>query len=465
MTARCLMIGLDGADPRILFRAMDAGELPHLAKLAGRGCRKFLHNAGEYSDDSAWASFCFGSPPQEHGRHHYSMPLDDGTCDMAFRKESARDTFWWKLADAGAGVAVIDIPKCPSPIPLNGIHLADWLVHGKYLQKPTSYPVELAGQIVSDYGAPAHSKCSYMQECSSNEELLDFHDNLQLSLRQKQDAGLDLLGRKQWDLFAIAFKEAHCAGHHLWHLSDRHHMQSIVPVNKQLGDLLMRVYVSLDNAVGQLVAAAGSDADIIVFTNCAIVSNGSLGHFATQLESKLTDALVGRFGGFLARSSLYAGVSVPWLRRTRCEILPCNDNLLAFKVLSDHRADQDTVIDFIEELLRSLRDPETGLPPYTLLSRPAHKGTRPWADLVLHCTPGHAPRILDSPVLGTISAPTRPVRTGNHVPGGAIIASGPGAVGNCRNVRFIHQLGGAAEAIVNRHKPVMATSHLTASRQ
>lgn len=462
MTAHCMLIGLDGADPRILFRAMDQGKLPNLAKLAARGRRQLLRNAGEYSDDSVWASFCFGKPPQQHGRHHYRMQLSNGKYGMAFTEESARDTFWWKLSDAGAAVAIVDIPKCPPPIPFNGVQLADWLVHGKYRREPVSYPSELAGQIISSHGASPPSKCSYLQEVSSDAELLDFHEHLQSSIQMKHAAGLDLINRRHWDVFAIAFKEAHCAGHHLWHLSERHHMHPSQPVNNRLGDLMMSVYVSLDTAVGEFIEAAGDSCNVIVFTSSAMTSNGSLKHLEKQLEKKLTDALVHKFGGWISRSSHRVGLSSLWLQRTRCMMLPCNDNLLSFKILTDRDVDHDDAVDLIEHLLRSLRDPITQLPPFTMLSRPAQNDVRPWADLVLHCTPGYTPEKLVSPALKTITAASGAIRTGNHVGGGAYIASGQQVGVDTCNIEYIHELARAAESTFRKPSPDIVEEELIA---
>ncbi len=459
MNSRCLMIGLDGADPRLLFRAMDTGELPQLAKLAARGHRQLLQNAGEYSDDSAWASFCFGKPPSQHGRHHYQMPASDGKLGMAFTRESARETFWWKMSKAGAKVAIVDIPKCPTPVPLNGIQLADWLVHGKYHHKPVSYPPELADQIIDIHGTSPPSKCDYMQQVRSDAELLEFHQHLQSSVQQKRAAALDLIKRRQWDLFAVAFKEAHCAGHHLWHLRNRHRMKSSQPGTSHLADMLMSVYQSLDNAVGELVAAAGPSTNALVFTNSSMTINGSLKHLERQLEIQITSALIRRFGGVLSKFCHIAGVTSPRRCPTRCVLLPCNDNLLAFKVFAERERIHEDGVEFVEQLLRGLVDPLTGWSPFTMLSRPQANENRPWADLVLHCIPGSSPTTITSPVLGTISAPLGAIRTGNHVGGGAYIASGALSAKHARNIRFIHELAEVAETVVEQSKSAKKTEN------
>jgi len=57
MSARLLMVGLDGADGRLLDQATLDGALPNLAALRRRGQAWRLSSAQDSTDDSLWASF------------------------------------------------------------------------------------------------------------------------------------------------------------------------------------------------------------------------------------------------------------------------------------------------------------------------------------------------------------------------------------------------------------------------
>ena len=159
MTARLLMIALDGADGRMLDRCSADGSLPHLTALRARGGIRRLEAMQGITDDALWASFQFAAALAEHGRYHYEIPLHDGQIGMAYHGETA-PSFWNRLSDRGLRVAVFDIPKCGVPRPINGLHLVDWLVHGRYfLDRPRSYPPELAGEVLEQFGPAPPSQC------------------------------------------------------------------------------------------------------------------------------------------------------------------------------------------------------------------------------------------------------------------------------------------------------------------
>lgn len=199
MSSRLLIVGLDGADGRLLDRATTDGTLPNLAALRSRGRAWRLSPALGVTDDLLWASFQYGVDTGEHGRSSYFLEDDEGKRRFAPCEEIGRDTFWDRLSSWGHRVAVLDVPKCRLPRPLNGIHLADWLVHGRYFPAPVSYPEALADEVVSRFGAPAPSRCAYAQQVPLDDAGVEtVRRNLFRSVEQKRDAGLYFLSRENW---------------------------------------------------------------------------------------------------------------------------------------------------------------------------------------------------------------------------------------------------------------------------
>lgn len=64
---RLLVLGLDGMDPQILTRLMDAGRMPHLRALARRGGFSELATTAPPQSPVAWSTFITGLPPAQHG--------------------------------------------------------------------------------------------------------------------------------------------------------------------------------------------------------------------------------------------------------------------------------------------------------------------------------------------------------------------------------------------------------------
>jgi len=66
-TPRVIVIGFDGMDPRLCERMMDAGELPHLARMRQQGGFQPLETSMPPQSPVAWASFITGANPGVHG--------------------------------------------------------------------------------------------------------------------------------------------------------------------------------------------------------------------------------------------------------------------------------------------------------------------------------------------------------------------------------------------------------------
>lgn len=448
MSAELLMIALDGADARTIAALANAGELPEIAKLIRQGKFSYLRNAEEMSDDSAWASFCFGTPLSEHQRYHFEHRSLSGNCQMAFRGESGSDAFWSKLSGLGHRVAVIDIPKCPTPVALNGIHIADWLVHGKYHHRPASFPASLAEETVNRFGPTPVSRCDYYQDEMASGEARSFAEHLKATISQKLECGLHHLGDGEWDLFLIGFKEAHCAGHGLWHLHDTRHPQFTTPDY----DPLVDVYATLDDAVGKLARAAGPAANIMIFSTFDMVPNGSLWHMNDQIEAGLNRHLRRLFATTRTKA---ADLLARLTGRTGCifcEVVPANDNLFALHVRAPDGLCRDAICTQAERLLQELQDGTTGAAAFTSVRRISwQQNEKPgyrMPHLVAQCAPGRFPDTLVSKTMGEISAEAGAMRTGNHVSGGGLIAVGQAAIDHGADVHSLVELGSVAERVL-----------------
>jgi hypothetical protein len=454
MSARLLMIALDGADGRFLERCSDDASFPNLAGLRGRGRTKRLSARPGLTDDAVWACFQYAADLGEHGRYHYWQRLADGRFGSPQANEDDREAFWDRLSDRGQRVAVFDIPKAREPRPLNGLHLADWLVHGRSFPEPHSYPAELAGEVVARFGAARPSRCAAEFPRMSDEEVAENVDNLRQSIAMKRAAGMDCLRREAWDLFAIAFKELHCCSHAFWDFTDSDHPAHDAERLERLGDPAAILLGDIDCAVGDLVSAAGPAADVLIFTPSDIAPNGSLEHLMPSLMVRLNQALSG-------------GAGVGW----RCRMLPYTENVGALRIEYDKRLAEgapaepgrfEAAREAVVVLLGELTDADTGEKVVAMVSRPSTDcdgaRRRQLPDLLVHCRSGIFPRAVVSDRLGTIAATSPRMRVGNHVSGGFLIAAGSAADAAADRVETLADFGPLAEQIL-RPRPAKAVEH------
>lgn len=454
MTARLLMIALDAADGRLLDEWTISGALPNLAALRARGAMRRLTAPFGVTDDGLWGSFQYGVPVGEHGRYHYRLRLAGGKLGMAHLEEGDRDAFWVDLSRRGQRVAVIDVPKCPRPRPLNGIHLVDWLVHGRYFSEPLSYPGRLASEIVARFGPAPPSRCDYRQEELGDDDVREIVGNLRVAVSQKRAAGLHCLAAEPWDLFVIGFKEAHCAGHGLFDLFEGRHPGYDPARSARLGEPVRRIFVDLDAAIGDLTACAGSSAEVVVFSTSDIEPNGSLDHLMPEVVERLNRCLADRHAKPVVR--LIGALPGGWAAKAMryCEVLPYNENFGAMRVYrkGPTGGSRERLIQEIEAMLGELVDAETGQSVVASTARPSSEfeGARAAAlpDILIHYATGVFPRTVQASWAGRIAADTPRMRPGNHAGGGLLIAAGEVVTRSLGSVNAIEDLAPLAAKVL-----------------
>lgn len=347
-------------------------------------------------------------------------------------------------------MAVFDVPKCGLPKPLNGIHLTDWLVHGRYFSEPKSYPGGLAAQVVEQFGAAPPSFCACEMDRLTDPDVLEVVTHLKTGIAQKARAGCHFLAAEAWDLFLIAFKSSHCAGHSLWDFVGPSHPRPHADYDPQrdgrLGKPLRQVFIALDAAIGELVAAAGAAAQIVVFSSSDMEQNTTLSHLMPAIVNRLNNHLAYRpsmVARALNRASRYvppALTSFVFNRstdgRSLYEILPYNGTCSALRLnlpekpftKQSAQRRRTQLMESASTILRDLRDDDTGEPVVAAVDWPSTEqvGARASAlpDLLVRAAPAILPRVVTSSTLGIFEAQRPKLRPGDHATGGLVVSVG-----------------------------------------
>jgi len=127
-----MVIGMDSADYKLVSKWCDSGDLPVLQSIKEKGGYGRLISPAGMGDDATWASFYTAVSPARHGRY-FGKTICNGSYETPFFCDGdlQHEPFWNALSRANRKVAIIDVPKCPSATPLNGIYVTDWHVHGR----------------------------------------------------------------------------------------------------------------------------------------------------------------------------------------------------------------------------------------------------------------------------------------------------------------------------------------------
>jgi predicted AlkP superfamily phosphohydrolase/phosphomutase len=469
-TPRVVMIGLDAAEPSLIEQWIADGTLPHLKRLRERGAYGRLASTADWLAGSVWPTFYTGAWPADHGIFHHLQWRAD-------QMHHARPTadwlparpFWRALSQAGPRVVAIDLPMVYAPEPMNGVEISGWATHDR-LVPPSSSPPELMRAVEQEFGPP-HLK----KEGSSHRKpaaLLRLRDELVKATEDLTAMGRAMMQRQPWDLWLCGFGAPHRGGHMLWGLPESHG-EMPEPYHGPLRHALRDVYAACDAAVGELTAAAGDGATVLVFSLHGMGANTSRAELV--LPKMLARVLAGPRAPKKVKEqgspleSVRRMIPIEWRSAVRRRLpLGVQDKLTAFwrtgkidwtvtKALCQVADAQgylrvnlrgresagivqpgqefEALCSQIEAGLKTFADADTGEPVVSDVLRTdrifpegAHRDKLP--DLLVRWakSPARMHRSLVSPAFGSVQWPTPGStpdhRSGNHQGEGFLIASG-----------------------------------------
>lgn len=272
IATRVLFIGADALDKDMVLAWAEDGTLPTFRRLLQDGAWGTTENPVGLYVGAVWPSFWTSVGPDRHARYCYEQ-LRPGSYDIdrIHSTDVRAPAFWNTISAAGKRVAVVDVPKTHIGPGLNGIHVVDWGTHDPDFPDPLTWPQTLAADIVARYGKDEVGNCNVHGRAGEYEKL---RTQLLARVETRKRMLLDVLAREDWDAFFAVFSESHCVGHQCWHLHDATHVRHDPAEAARIGDPMRDVYIAIDAAIGEVIAAAGPGADVFV-----LGSHGMRAHY------------------------------------------------------------------------------------------------------------------------------------------------------------------------------------------
>ena len=481
--AKVVVLGVDAASPALLEQWAADGALPVLHSLAKRGLTAQIGGLDGFFVGATWPTLSTGVGPGTHGIH-YLTQLEPGT--YAYRRMAdgalgARSPFWARLGRAGRRVAVMDVPLSVLEPGLNGVQVVEWGAHDA-VYGFEAWPTSLRDEILATVGPhPLGPSCDGARP--SVADVAAFVDRLVRGVDAKTRLTRSVLAQGGWDLLVQVFTEAHCAGHQCWHLHDPAHPAHDAGVAEAVGDPLLTVLGAIDEAIGAIVDDAG-DAFVLVLTAHGMShSHGSqlllpeilgrlglsaplmppsrsvVGNATSAAWHRLPPALRARLGSVRARVTREGGASpLPSLgvdpAASRCFVVGNGQAVGGIRLnlvgrepagLVERGDEELELVDELSRELLALRDERTGRPAVRRVVRSAALYDGPmldhlpdvlveWNDELpigsAGLRDGYGARVrLTSPQVGVVEALNHWGRSGEHRPGGLLIAAGGGIRG------------------------------------
>jgi predicted AlkP superfamily phosphohydrolase/phosphomutase len=258
-----IALGLDAADPRLVERWMAEGVLPTLARLRQQGAYGRLRTFDHHRAETPWTTFLTGCSPTRTG---YWSPIRFREGSYEIEVGGAYDFReyppFYALGE-GYRVAVFDVPQTVLSDEVDGVQVLAWGAHSPQ-GASCSRPEGLLEELIERHGAhpTLHSDHKNIYDLDALREL---RSGLVTGIERRAAICSDLLRRENWDLFLTIFGSLHAAGHDFWHLSDPEHPLHSEMARQWDGDPLRDVFVAVDRAIGEILAAAADDAHVVVF--------------------------------------------------------------------------------------------------------------------------------------------------------------------------------------------------------
>jgi predicted AlkP superfamily phosphohydrolase/phosphomutase len=290
---RLLIIGLDGATFDLIEPWAEAGDLPNLARLMEWGCWGRLRSTTPAMTFPAWSTMMTGVNPGRHGIFDFTRRRHGGyRVEFVNATHRRSPTIWRMLSDVGCRVGVLGLPTTYPPEPVNGFLIAGFDAPvSTGIDASFVYPPQLYPQIRREAG---EYRITDFQELNIGPNWhADALSSLQSALRDRTAIAEYLLRKERWDCFMVLFGESDTVGHHFWAFHDRASPRHVARGGK-LGGAIRIIYSQLDDAIGQLMAAApgatvmvlsdhgfGGAGDRILYLNRWLAQQGYL-RFKTQ---------------------------------------------------------------------------------------------------------------------------------------------------------------------------------------
>src|SRR5436309_1869235 len=288
--ANVLIIGLDGATWRVLEPWARAGRLPHLAGLMARGSWGTLRSTVPALTLPAWSSLTTGRNPGAHGVFAFRRLAPDryDSPGLASTSDLRAPTLWEIAGRAGRRAGIINVPPSYPIRPLNGFVVSCLLTPpGECFTHPPELASELGGYRI-DLQPP---RGVALDEAVNREQALAYLQGLRRLTSGRTAAALHLMRTRPTDVLGVVFYAPDRIQHCFWTYVDG----GVAP-DTEVATAVAGVYAALDQGLGDLTAAAGPEATVILVSDHGF---GPKPSHAVHVNRWLADA------GFLRQRPLW----------------------------------------------------------------------------------------------------------------------------------------------------------------
>ncbi len=276
---RILLIGIDSGTWKVIDPLLEAGDLPHLARLITEGTSGTLQSFDYSASPVVWTTMATGKLPTKHGIRDFFTP----------QRHLNAHRIWEILAKQGATVGIYQHLVTWPPEPLDGFVIPAWLAIDSRTHPPelsfikALKTAEKRGQnrlhsyLVYGFRAlryglslPTVLKAlSYIMIRRRARSRLDYLYHAQLvDISMSTDFFCNLMRRYHPKYATIIYYQPDAAGHYYW----KHYQPTLFPrvtpeEIKKYRHAIPEVYRAIDAAIGRILAATEEKYTVFVVSD------------------------------------------------------------------------------------------------------------------------------------------------------------------------------------------------------
>ncbi|RME38582.1 MAG: hypothetical protein D6788_07140 [Planctomycetota bacterium] len=261
---RLLIVGWDGATFDVLRPLIDAGKLPHLARLVENGAWGTLHSTVPPITPAAWTTFLTGKHPGTHGIIDFER-YDPLTHTLQMNSTRCLDSvrnLWQILGEAGLRVGSINVPMTYPPVPVNG-----FLVSGFETPGPDCefvYPSSVREDILQRWPDPTLRSKWHRRPFGGDRLFAENLDYMARSFHQGAEMTVYLGDRFGWNVLMVVLKLIDNLQHKTWKYIDPRWRDR----NPRRRRMVEETFAEADRALATLLEYADRrDADVLMVSD------------------------------------------------------------------------------------------------------------------------------------------------------------------------------------------------------
>lgn len=443
-TVKTLLIGLDGATYDILDPLVAEGVMPNLGKIMDDGSRGILRSTMHPLTPPAWATLMTGRHPGNHGVFDF-IRVDRAKGKPTYTLTTSADvkvpTIWQIASGAGMRATTLNYPTMFPAKPIEGVVIpgyVPWSYLGRAIYPRETYKMLKAEGIFKarEMSTDWQHERKAVQGLAEN----DLQDWVQFHITRERrwfEIMMKLMDEDPSELSSVLFDGVDRIQHLCYHLIDpatRGDYTSEASVKAR--DLALQYYRDVDNYIGEMIAKAGEDANVLIVSDHGFTRSGARIFYAnTWLESLgllawKPDVPMDVQGRVALDENTEASTLIDW-DGTKAYSLSSSSNAIFIRVASEDDPDGVAPEDYdafradLIDQLKALRDPDIGKPVIrdVFTREMAFPGTE------MARAPDLTLQLNDYSFLSVLRADLpikdRLIPYATHHPDGIIIASGP----------------------------------------